>query len=311
MYSVDWAVKKKFQIYNITTEKLKSIAPTREAFDKFFDKLSGNHSFYIEEGGGDTFKLLALKDGHRVFTIPGIRIKQCREEMNWSKTDENDVKVIAIFAEKQSQKFHEYQEPDVNILKIAILYKEYCKIVKDSARKKNQLHALRKMLELFVSEKEVGKIISKRKDIIETLSKEVAIINRQLSKLLKENSLWTVYLKDIKGVGPITAAGIIGSVRRFSRFSSRDSLRHFAGMITKKGNCNYNRHLKQALYNFVEEIVKNRTQPWRSLYDNIKIYYKEKHSDWRPAKVDAYARKFVQTKFVYKLYKVMKMIEKV
>ena len=51
MFSIDWAVKKKFQIYNVAKKKLKSISPTREAYDKFFDKLKDTHSFYIEEGG--------------------------------------------------------------------------------------------------------------------------------------------------------------------------------------------------------------------------------------------------------------------
>jgi len=124
-----------------------------------------------------------------------------------------------------------------------------------------------------------------------------------LNKLLEEHLLWNNYLKDIKGIGPVTAAGIIGSIRRFSRFLNKYSLRYFAGMITKKDNHRYNRQLKQALYNFVEEIIKKRTQPWRKLYDNMKVYYQEKHSDWRPGKIDAYAKKYVQTEFLDKLWK--------
>jgi len=115
---------------------------------------------------------------------------------------------------------------------------------------------------------------------------------------VKKSPLWINYLKDIKGVGPVTAAGIIGSVRRFSRFPNKYSIRHFAGMITKKDNSSYNRYLKSALYNFIEGIIKRRTQPWRELYDKMKVYYKEKHLDWKPGKVNAYAKKAVQTKFL-------------
>ena len=302
MYSIDWAVKKEFKVYNINTKKFKSISPTRETFDKFFNGFSNFHSFYIEEGGGDTFKLLALKYGHQVFTTPGKKIKDFRDKLCLDKTDENDVKIIGIFAKKYSQEFYEYKKSDVLTLKIAILHKEYCKIVKDSTRKKNQLFALKKMLELLTSEKEIIRIISKQKDTIKSFSREVRSINSQLLKLLKKHSLWNNYLKDVKGVGPIIAAGIIGSIRRFSRFSNKYSFRQFAGMVTKQNNFNYNRQLKQALYNFTEQIIKQKIQPWRQLYDNMKMYYKEKHSDWIPGKIDAYAKKFVQTKFLDKLW---------
>lgn len=38
------------------------------------------------------------------------------------------------------------------------------------------------------------------------------------------------------------------------------------------------------------------------MYNDIKVYYKEKHPDWRLVKVDAYAKKFVQTKFLYQMW---------
>lgn len=303
MYSIDWAVKKKFQIYNISTKKLMSIPPVREAFDKFFDSLSSQHSFYIEEGGGDTFKLLALKYGHKVFTISGKKVKNLREKLEIQKNDENDVKVTAILAEEQSQEFYEYVEDDKLVLKICLLSRECTKLVKDSTRKKNQLCAFKNKLELLTSEKVVNRMVERRRNTIKALEKEVNAVGRQLLKQIEKHPLWISYLKDVKGIGPIAAAGIIGSVRRFSRFPNKYSLRHFAGMVTKKQNPNYNRYLKQALYNFVEGIIKNRTQPWRQLYDDMKVYYNENHPDWIPGKIDAYAKKFVQTKFLDTLWR--------
>jgi len=303
MFAIDWAVRKKFQIYNINTEKLKSIAPTREAFDKFFDKLSGKHSFYTEEGGGDTFKLLALKHGHKVFTTPGKKVHDFRVELKIQKTDESDVKVIGSLSKEQPQEFYEYQEDDKLTLRICILSREYNKLVKDSTRKKNQLHAFRNKMELLISEKAVAKIIGKRKTTIEALGKEINLISGQLLKLVEKHPLWINLLSGIKGVGAVTAGGIIGSIRRFSRFTSKYSLRHFAGMRTKKDNPDYNRYLKQALYNFADQIIRNRTQPWRKLYDDMKVYYKKRHTDWRPAKVGAFAKKFVQTKFLDEMWK--------
>ena len=309
MYSIDWAVKKKFQIYNINTEELMDIFPTREAYDKFFDSLSSKYSFYVEEGGGDTFKLLALKHGHKVFTISGKKVKDFRDKLELLKTDKGDVVIIGILAKEQSQEFYEYQEDDILTVKICLLSKEYTKLVKDSARKKNQLFAFKNMMELLASEKIVKKMIEKREGTIKALGKEINTIQSQLLKQIEKHPIWINYLKDVKGVGSVTAGGIIGSIRRFSRFSSRDSLRHFAGMITKKDNPSYNRQLKQALYNFTDQIIKQRHQPWRQLYDDIKIYYGERHTEWRPAKVDAYAKKFVQTKFLYQMWDRRKAIE--
>ena len=303
MYSIDWAVKKKFQIYNVNTEKLKSISPTREAFDKFFDKLKDHHSFYIEEGGGDTFKLLALKHGHKVLTTSGKKVKELREKLELLESDENSVKVIGIFAKEHHQEFYKYKEDDKLTLKICLLSREYAKLIKDSTRKKNQLFAFRNKMELLTSEKVVKKVMEKRENTIRTLGKEISTIQSQLLKQIEKHPFWINCLKDIKGVGAVTAGGIIGSVRRFSRFSNKYSLRHFAGMITKKATYNYNRQLKQALYTFVEGIIKNGTQPWRKLYDDMKPYYVKRHPDWRPAKVDSHSKKFVQTKFLDMLWR--------
>jgi len=303
MYSVDWATIKTFQIYNVKTKKLVEIKPTEDAFNEFFNNLPGSHSFYIEEGGADTFKLLALKNGQKVYTISGKKIKAIRESLSVEKTDENDARIIGKVADEHLEYFHKFNEGDKLTAKIGVLHREYVKIVKDSTQKKNQLLAFENKLALLVSENVVKKIIDKRKATIKALASEISTINSQLTKLIQKAPIWENYLKDIKGVGPITAAGIIGSVKDITRFPNRYSLRHFAGMITKQGNPDYNRHLKQALYNFVEGIIQNRTEPWRALYDNMKLFYKGKHEDWTKGKVDNFAKKFVQTKFLDRMYK--------
>jgi len=309
MYSIDWAIKKKFQIYKVDAGKLASISPTREAFDKFFNKLKGAHSFYIEEGGGDTFKLLALKHGHNVFTIPGKKIKDFRDEIQFEKTDDGDAVIIGTYAEEHPQEFYKYEEDDKLVMKISLLHREYEKVLEDTTRKKNQLFAFKNKLELLVSEKEVSKIIKKRKEAIKSIEKELGALRRQLTKLVHNHPLWVHVLKDVRGVATVTSAGIIGNVRRFSRFSNKYALRKFAGMISKKDNVEYNRHLKQALYNFIEGIIKKRTQPWRKMYDDVKVYYKNKHPGWSLGKVNNYTKKFVQTKFLDMLWKKGRGIE--
>jgi hypothetical protein len=308
MYSVDWAIKKQFQIYNVEKNELTSISPTGEAFEDFFSKIPGLDSFYIEYGGGDIFKLMALKYGHRVFTILGKKVKEEREKLELPESDENSAKVIGVLAKTHLEEFYEFQESDVLTLKISLLYREYEKIVEDRTQKKNQLFAMKRRLQLLTSEKEVKKMIKKRKDTITALDKEVYAIQRQLSKLLEEHPLWVGYLKNIKGVGIVIAAGLIGSIGRIKRFHSWDGFRHFAGMMPRETSKNYSHHLKKVLYYFVEEIIKNRTPMWRKMYDDAKEEYKKKHPDWIKGKIDAYAKKFVQTEFLYSIYKYAKSL---
>ncbi|GAF85893.1 unnamed protein product, partial [marine sediment metagenome] len=209
-YSVDWANKKKYRIYNIKTKKLKSISPTREAFDEFFDKTSGNHSFYLEWGGGDTFKLLALRHKHKVFCVAGRKIKEYRERLGKKrgkeikKTDENDARVIGKFAKKHPEEFYEFKENDEQTLIIGILSKELSKITEDSTRKKNQLIAFKRMMELLISEKpKIAKMVEQKKKTIESLQIEIKALKLQLKRVLRKHLLWTDYLKDTKGIGEV------------------------------------------------------------------------------------------------------------
>ena len=130
-----------------------------------------------------------------------------------------------------------------------------------------------------------------------------------MDKLIQKHPIWENYLKNEKGVGAVVAGGLIAGIKRASKYDSKYSLRHYAGMIEKKGNQGFNHQLKRTLYFFIEGIIKSRTPKWRELYDNMKIYYAEKHPDWKKGKINNYAKKFVQTKFLDGLYKKMLEVE--
>lgn len=309
-YSVDWANKKKFQIYEIGSKKIKSILPTEDAFYEFFDGLPNKiHSFYLEWGGGDTFKLLALRYNHKVFCVSGKKVKEYQEKLGIKKTDKNDAKTIGKLVKKYSDNFYEFKEDDRQTLRIGILSKELDKVTKDSTRKKNQLIAFKRRMELLIEKSEVAKIIKQRKDTIESLEKQIKLLKRLLKKALGKHPLWIHYLKEQKGIGEVAAGKIIGSIKRFSRFPNRYALRHFAGMITKKDNHSYNRQLKQALYIFTEQIIKQKIRPWRNIYDSRKKDYKKKHPKWSDGKINAFTKKFVQTQFLDTLLEMGKDIE--
>ena len=107
------------------------------------------------------------------------------------------------------------------------------------------------------------------------------------------------------------AGGLIAGIKRASKYDDKYSLPSYEGMITKKGNQGFNHQLKRTLYFFVEGITKGKNKNWKKLLDNMKVYYREKHPDWEKGKIASYARKFVETKFLDKLYKEMVKVENV
>lgn len=307
MFSVDWAVKKKLRIYDDQKDKLKSIPPTLEAFAKF---LQGKNKtrFNFEEGGGDTYKLQARRAGHEVFTIPGKQIKDYRDELGLAKSDDADAVIIGRFAQHYPERFYQFQELDDITARIAILFKERLDTEKTLVRTKNRLFALKIRLELINLDGHKERVIKRKENVIKALEQE---FNDQTKLLLREVEKHPLnsYFEGIKGVGPVTAAGLIATIKRASRFDDRYSLRHYAGMVKKKGHQNFNHPLKRALYFFSTEIIKQKTPFWRQLYDSMKVYYKDKHPDWKKGHINNYAMKFVETKFLDSVYKEMKKIE--
>lgn len=307
MYAIDWAVKKKLRVYDVQKDKLKSIPSTLEAFAKFL-RGKDKTRFNFEEGGGDTYKLQARRAGHEVFTIPGKQIKNYRDELGLAKSDDADALIIGRFAQHYPERFYQFQELDEITARIAILFKERLDTEQTLVRTKNRLFALKLRLELINLDGHKEKVIKRKENVIKALEQEFNDQTRLLFREVKKHPL-NSYFKEIKGVGPVTAAGLIATIKRASRFDDRYSLRHYAGMVKKKGDQNFNHPLKRALYFFCTAIIKHRTPFWRELYDNMKIYYKEKHPDWRKGHVNNYAMKSVETKFLDSVYKKMKEIE--
>lgn len=311
IYAIDWATKKDLAITK-DGEKVKFIPATIESFDKFLNSLDGNKcQFYFEEGGGDSFKLLANRNKHKVFTTPGRNTDERREKLGIEKTDENDVKIIFNMAKNNPELFREFAELDVKTANICMRFKSRSDAEKNKVRAKNRLYALKIRSELLEMGKSKEKMIKQKENIIKELEKDFKLETKELDKVVKAHPIYINYLKDIKGIGPACAGGLIAGIKRASEHGNKYSLRHYAGMLHYDKNKPWrpNNVLKRALYFFAEEIIKNRTPKWRELYDNMKIYYANKHPDWRKNLIDKYAKKFVQTKFLDEMYKKMVEVE--
>ncbi|MBU1128989.1 MAG: transposase [Candidatus Omnitrophica bacterium] len=308
MYAIDWAVKKELRIYDVQRDKIKSIPPTLEAFAKFLSKLKGATNFYFEEGGGDSFKLQARRTGHEVYTIPGKEIKEYRDKLGLTKSDVVDAVVIGKFAKLYPGKFYQFRELDEITARIAILFKGRKDIEQTLVRQKNRLFALKMRLELVSLDGHKAKIIKRAERVIKALESDFEGQTRLLEIVLKDHPM-SGYFGKIKGVGPAVAGGMISTIKRAGRFDNKGSLRHYAGMVAKKGDQKFQHDLKRALYFFCVSIIKARTPRWRKLYDDMKIYYQDKHPDWKKGHVNNYAMKFVETKFLDQVYSEMKKIE--
>jgi len=209
--------------------------------------------------------------------------------------------------------FYLFKEQNADIAKLKILFREYEDLKKEMVREKLKKIALERRFQIACVGSDQIKKITKEKDIsISAKEKQVKELKKILKKKIEQFDIWNQYYKNMKGAGATIIAGFIAELG--GRYFENDaSLKHFCGMLTKYtkkkghyhptknpdgGYSDIQRSIKQSLFQFTEQIILKRTPKWRELYDNIKIYYAEKHPDWTKKKIDNYAKKFVQTRLI-------------
>lgn len=338
--SFDWATKKALTYYDSKTEKVKSIPNSIEEFGKFLGKIKEPAMMLFEFGGGDTFKIMAFRAGHQVLQIPGKKIKDFRDSLGKEKSDEVDAKAIYDYfiecgggARTQMSEritralppaedkngggaghylskrigpdmpapFTIFTEQNAEVAEIKILYRAHEDVKVSMVREKNKLSAFALQFKIArVAGDAVGKIIKEAKAEIASKEKRMALLKKELEKKVESFPVWAHY-KAVKGIGTTIVAGLIGELGG-RQFESEGSLKHYAGMMPRAEGNDYNRYVKAALFQFAESIIKQRTPNWRPLYDDMKIYYAKKHKDWRPGKIDAYAKKFIEKKFLIEFF---------
>jgi hypothetical protein len=202
--------------------------------------------------------------------------------------------------------FYPFSESNASLAELKILFREHEDLKKEMVREKLKKIAFERRFKLAqVDDDRIKKILFHKAASIVAKEKEVEQIKKILEKKVGQFPVWDNYLKGIKGVGPVIAVGLIGELGD-KHFDSDESLKHYAGMVAKRDHGDYNRFLKSVLFQFAEQIIKKRTDPWRSLYDDMKIYYQKKHEDWSKGKVNAYTKKFIETKFLLEFWKKIK-----
>lgn len=312
MYCIDWAVKKKLQIYHIETDKLISIPPSTKEFKKFLETVRKGELFAMEAGGGDTYKLIIYRKGHRIFIIAGKRTNEYGEELGIEKSDKNDAGIILprMWQEIRDE-FREFKEIDALTATIKVLSRRRQDVVDEKVKKKNQLQAFAITYEAMDLDGFKEKDMELQEANIKVLEQEIKLRERVMLRKLKEHPVWTKHLKDVKGAGVAIAGRIIGEIGRASDFPTKYNLRSYAREVPLKGKTDGNRRLKMALRDFTEEVERKQTAPeWRELYDSNKIRLENKHPDWRKFKIRDESKKQVAIKFLDEVYGKMIEIEK-
>lgn len=312
--SFDWATKKALAVYDSQINKVKEIPNQIEAFEEFLKKLDKKVIMLFEFGGADTLKIMSFRAGHTVLQVPGKKIKDYRDSKGEEKTsDARDAELIYEFymdnggsvRERMRNStrllpspFYPFTEVNADIAEVKILFREHEDLKKDMVREKLKRIAFERKFKIAnVSGDRIKKMLSHKDDSIVAKEKGVEQIKKELKKKVEKFDIWNEHLKDIKGVGEVIASGLIGELGG-RQFDGDNSLKHYAGMVAKTDFHNYNRYLKMILYQFAECIIRARTPKWRELYDNMKLFYAKKHSDWSKGKVNNYAKKFIETKFL-------------
>jgi len=315
VFSFDWATKKALRVYDSKTQKVKQISNSIEAFEKFLKGIRDPVAMLYEFGGGDTFKILAFRAGHTVLQVPGKKIRDYREEKGIQKSDSIDAQIIYDFfiengggsarislknisKKNMPSSFYLFQEADASIAEIKILFRNHEDLKMQMVREKNKKFAFELQFKIArVADSRIEKIKDQKDAAIAAKEKQLEDLKKILSEKIDQFPIWTGHYQHIKGIGSTIIAGLIGELGG-RIFDSDESLKHYAGMVAKNDHHSFNRFVKATLFQFAEQVIKQRIPGWRSLYDSMKIFYSKKHPDWIKGKVNNHAKKFIETKFL-------------
>ncbi len=205
--------------------------------------------------------------------------------------------------------FYLFQESDADIAEIKILFRAHEDLKREMVREKLKRIAFGMKFKIAqVADDRVKKILFQKDASIVAKEKELEQLKKVLEKKVMQFDVWIKYLKAIKAVDPVIAAGLIGELGG-KYFDTDESLKHYCGMVAKKEFHDYNRFVKGVLYQFAEQVIRQTTPNWRELYDNMKVFYANKHADWSKGKVNNHAKKFIETKFLLEFWGTWKELE--
>ncbi len=151
--------------------------------------------------------------------------------------------------------------------------------------------------------KSVGKTLAEHKsqyDYWTDLEKNIKDFQDQIDRIeknleveLEKVPIWMHFLRNIKGMGPVTGGAIVACIGIITRFATISSLRKYSGWfpvdgkaarLTSGENCRFSTRLKQILYHFVDCIIKAKDPVYYPMYVRFKEEIYNKHPEYRDRK---------------------------
>ena len=293
MLAVDWAYTKELVLFDG-----KKISRTdQRGLVKYL-----NQETVIENGAPISLCWNIFRKAKLYYILP-LATKEYRETHNIEKSDEADARVIWGLAQDRSNLI----EASINQrgIRLAMLYHMYLTYQKSRVVLENQIRAAKQYYgdhsgQLFGIELALDQLKPKE----EGLLKEIDQIAPQMPPSLAK----------MKGFGTRIWAGVI-CVADPQHFNSVNGYLKYCGYINRDVLKNkFSRDAKLVYWLLTDQIVKQRTEPYRSKYDEIKQTQGELHPEWLEksgyregkGRIDNIARNRVGTMLAKNVYRIVK-----
>ena len=285
--SIDWAVKKPIITFDGKEAKI------YETIEEFKNTVST--TILCETGVPRS--LFTIDKPLKI--VSGNLVKQKREELNLDKTDENDAKVIFWLYDEQPDLFRLVEPRDVNMELLRKKVKTLMRYEKIKTSIKNMNKSLLLEYGEFEDIEKLG-LISK---LCDERSEKLKV---DIEKILKAHFYKeTKGLTKIKGLSFVLVSKLLSYAGDYKNHNL-DELKSYAGISPHKGkqkirDNKYSRILQMILLgkqHIVDELIMNRTEPYREVYDRYKERLAEERPDETKGYIDNMARRKVADRFL-------------
>lgn len=293
MIAIDWAYTKTLVVFDgETTFKVDS-----RGLDKHLDDGA------VIESGAPLSLCWNIFRKTKLYYVLSSKTKEYRDSHNIEKSDEADARVIWELAQDKANLI----EASINQrnIRLSMLYHMYLTYQKSRIMLENQLRAAKRYYgeyagQLFGMELALDQLKPKEDGLL----REIDLIAPKVPPALAK----------LKGFGPRIWGGVI-CVADPRHFTSVNAYLKYSGFIDREVLKNkFSRDAKLIYWLLTDQIIKQKTEPYRSKYDEIKQAQGELHPDWLDksgykggrGRIDNIARNRVGTMLAKDVYRIVK-----
>lgn len=256
----------KAQLSITTSDGAQTLANEPAAIRGWLKSLTGQAALAVE--ATNTFHLALVEQayarGHVVYLVDGYRLSRYRDSIGGrAKTDRTDAELLLRYLQREGQDLRPWTPPPPGYRSVQRL-----------------LHRRATLVQLGVTVRQsladVPELKHHARALLERLQRLEALIGRRIETLLREFDAAhdASRLRDIEGVGPLTAAALATAFRR-GRFRSSDAFIAFLGLDVRvrdsgryRGRRRLTKHgdpeLRRLLYNAA--MAAARSTRWQPFY---------------------------------------------